>query len=74
MSHNNIVTMDCGCELEACSVSSKRREMKLLIKELKKTFSGSDQNIFHAAENVNLDGIARWTKENKVYTFYDDWE
>ena len=74
MSHNNIVTMDCGCELEACSVSSKRREMKLLIKELKKTFSGSDQNIFHSAENVNLDSIARWTKDGKEYSFYDEWE
>lgn len=74
MSNNDLVTMDCGCELEACRVSSKRREMKLLIKELKKTFSGSDQNIFHAAENVNLDGIARWTKEGKEYSFYDEWE
>jgi tRNA(Ile)-lysidine synthase TilS/MesJ len=74
MESNNIVTMDCGCELQACRVSSKRREMKNLIKSLKKTFSGSDQNIFHAAENVNLDSIARWTKEGKEYSFYDGWD
>jgi len=55
MKDNKIVTMDCGCELEVSGGSTKRNEMKLLIKELKNTFSGSDQNIFHAAENVNLD-------------------
>lgn len=74
MEANNIVTMDCGCELQACRVSSKRREMKNLIKSLKETFSGSDQNIFHAAENVNLDSIARWTKDGKEYSFYDGWD
>lgn len=74
MKANKINTMDCGCELQEYKVSSKRLEMKHLIEDLKKTFSGSDQNIFHAAENVNMDGIARWTKEGKEYSFYDDWD
>lgn len=74
MDSNKLVTMDCGCEMQQCRVSSKRREMKLLIKELKKTFSGSDQNIFHSAENVNLDSIARWTKDGKEHSFYDEWD
>ncbi len=73
MKSSNIETMDCGCEITACSTSSKRYQTKLLIKELVKQSPDIDKNIFRAAENVQLDGIYRWTKNKKEYTQYDDW-
>lgn len=74
MKSNNLDTMNCGCELQACRVSSKRNEVKTLIKNLKLTSEDVDKNIFRAAENVSLDGIVRWKKNDIEYSFYDDYE
>ena len=74
MNSNGIVTMDCGCEITACSTSSKRYRTKLLIEELVKEHKDIDKNIFRAAENVNLDSIYRWVKDGEEYTQYDDWD
>lgn len=74
MKSNGIQTMDCGCELTGCNTASKRYQTKLLIKKLKETSPDIDKNIFRSAENVNLDGIVRYTKDGNEHTFYDDWE
>jgi len=74
MKSNELETMNCGCELQACRVSSKRNEMKQLIKTLKLKSDDIDKNIFRSAENVNLDSIVRWTQNNKEHTIYDDYE
>ena len=74
MKSNGIVTMDCGCEINACSTSSKRYQTKLLIKDLVKQSPDIDKNIFRAAENVQLDSIYRYVKDGKEHTFYDDWD
>ncbi len=74
MKTNNIVTMDCGCEITACNTSSSRYKTKMLIKELVKDSPDIHKNIFRAGENVNLDSIYRYTKDGKEHTFYDDWE
>ena len=73
MKANDIDTMDCGCEIAACNTSSKRRQTKLLIDQLRKEHKDIDKNIFRAAENVNLDSIVRWTKNGEEITFYDDY-
>lgn len=73
MNHHQIETMACGCEISSCDTASKRTETKKLIASLKETFSDIDKNIFRAAENVNLDSIARYTKNGKEYSYYDDY-
>ena len=70
MKENNIETMGCGCEIATCNVSSKRQEIKKLIKEMKLKFNDIDKNIFRSAENVNLDNIARWKKDGKEFSSY----
>lgn len=70
---NNIETMGCGCDLNTCVMSSKRMHTKRLIETLKKEFDDIDKNIFRAAENVNLDSVYRWKKDDQVFTFYDDY-
>ncbi len=74
MKANDISTMDCGCEITVCSTSSKRYEVKQLIKKLKETSQDVDKNIFRATENVNVDKIVSWTYEGKKYNRYIDEE
>lgn len=74
MKSNNLDTMNCGCELQACRISSKRNEMKKLIETLKLNSPDIDKNIFRAAENVNLDNVVRWTQNGKEHSFYDNYK
>jgi tRNA 2-thiocytidine biosynthesis protein TtcA len=70
-SSNGIAAMNCGCVVAAEKTSSKRREMKELIKELKKTNKEVDSGIFNAARNVNMDSILGWQRNGKKYSFLD---
>ena len=70
-SHNGIYAMNCGCIVAAKKTSSKRREMKELIKVLKKTNPEVDQSIFNAARNVNMDCILGWQIDGNKYSFLD---
>ena len=72
MKSNEIETMDCGCEITVCRTSSKRWEVKELIKSLKEKSPDIDKNIFRSAENVNLDGIYRYIKDGKEHFVYED--
>lgn len=74
MSKHDIVTMDCGCEITVCSTSSKRYEIKQLIKQMKEYNPLVDKSIFSAAENVNLDNIYRYTKNGKENILFDEWD
>ena len=71
MKANNIITMDCGCEISVCNTSSKRYEVKQLIAKLRETSPDIDKNIFRALENVNLDKIVSWTQDGKKINRYD---
>lgn len=70
-SSNGIAAMNCGCVVAAKRTSSKRREMKELIKELKKTNKEVDSAIFNAARNVNMDSILGWKKNGLKYSYLD---
>lgn len=69
--NNGLSTMNCGCAVAAGKTSSKRREIKNLIAELKLNFNDVDKSIFKAAENVNIDSILGWEKSGKKYSFLD---
>lgn len=55
-------------------VSSKRDEMKILIKELRKKYDGVDMNIYNSTKNVNLDTLISYVKDGEVHHFMDDYE
>jgi len=65
MKNNQIETMDCGCEIHACSVSSKRQRVKQLIHTLETETDGVEKNIFRSMENVDLDGIIGWVEDKQ---------
>ena len=77
--YNDLTFINCACRFtEGCSLindgTSKRKEMKELIKNLKKTNPNIDQNIFKALENVNLNCILGWHKDNKKHSFLEEYD
>ena len=77
---NDLTFINCACRFtEGCSLiddgTSKRKEIKNLIKELKKENNNVDVNIFTAFTNVNLNCILGYTKNKEKHNFlqwYDD--
>ncbi len=71
MKRHAIETIDCGCPLELEDKTSKRSEVKTLIKTLKQQHPGIDKSIFNATTNVNLDYVVGWEKNKTKYRFDD---
>ncbi len=81
MEKNNLEFIQCACRFTEhytkCNNndgSSKREEMKELIKHLRQVYSNIDMNIFRSAQNVNLDTIISYRKDNKTYHFLDNYD
>ena len=77
--NNELTFINCACRFtEGCSLindgTSKRKEMKELIKNLRKINKNADYNIFKSLDNVNLDCVLG-TKTNGVYkSFLEDYD
>jgi tRNA(Ile)-lysidine synthase TilS/MesJ len=68
---SGIWPLNCACMVAAKKTSSKRYEIKELIKKLKSDFKDVDKSIFSAAQNVNMDAILGWEKDGKKYSYLD---
>lgn len=66
-----ISPMNCGCVVAAQKTSSKRKEIKDMIRELKKNFKDVEKSIFQSAQNVSMDSILGWEEGGKKYSFLD---
>ena len=62
---NGIRPMNCGCTIEAGKTSSKRREVKELLRSLEEQNPGIKQSIFNYMKNINLDYVLGYTRGNK---------
>ena len=76
--HNELTFINCACRFtEGCSLindgTSKRKEMKELIKNMRKTNPCVDQNLFKALENVNMNCVLGWHKDGEKHSFLDDY-
>ena len=78
--YNDLEFIQCACKFtEEYAMSqnpgdgSKREEMKLLIKEMKKNYDKIDINIFNSVQNVNLDTIISYRKGDEYHHFLDDY-
>ncbi|MBZ9607986.1 tRNA 2-thiocytidine biosynthesis protein TtcA [Clostridium estertheticum] len=69
--NSGIWPLNCACMVAAKKIGNKRHEIKDLVKELKKNFSGADKSIFRAAQNVNMDSILGWQKNGENYSYLD---
>ena len=68
--------INCACRFtEGCSLindgTSKRREMKELIKDLRKLNPDIDYNIYKSTTNVNLDCVLGYKDENGKHSFLE---
>ncbi len=70
--HNKINNMNCGCVVAAKQTSSKRKEVKELIKELAKINPNVEKSIFSSSKNVNVDAVLGYKYKNNKKTFLDE--
>ncbi|GKX67007.1 tRNA 2-thiocytidine biosynthesis TtcA family protein [Inconstantimicrobium mannanitabidum] len=66
--------LNCACMIAAEKIGNKRYEIKDLIAELKKTFPDVDKSIFKSAENVSMDSILGWEKDEVKHSFLERFE
>lgn len=78
---NELKFIQCACRFtedthkaEDGIGQSKRQEMKMLIKELKKVNPHIDKHIFRSMENVNIDTVIAYKKNGKKYSFLDTYD
>ena len=76
--YNELTFINCACRFtEGCSLindgTSKRKEMKELIKNMRKTNPNVDLNIFKALENVNMNCILGYKKDGNYTNFLDNY-
>lgn len=76
--HNDLHFIACACSMTEKSVidenASKRKEIKNLIKELKKTNPDIEKSIFNSIHNVCLDTFPGYKSEGKVHSFLERYE
>ena len=70
--YNRLEFIRCACRFtENREDSSKRQEIKLLIKQLKQTNEDIEQNIFNSIHRVNVDTFAGYKQNGKTHSFLE---
>ncbi len=79
--HNNLKFIQCACRFteniethDSGASTSKRQEMKELIKKYKEINPNIDKNIFKSVHNINLRTIIGYHTEEMEYNFLDDYD
>ncbi len=72
--YNQLKFLDCACSFTLKKKESKRSEIKKLLSILRKENPFLDKNIYRSLENVNIDTIISYKKENTTHHFLDDYE
>ena len=77
--YNQLTFIQCACRFTENlnkpdeQVTSKRDEMKSLIKQLRTISPFIDSNIFRSTHSVNLDTMIGWERHHKKYSFLDEY-
>ena len=75
---NNLNFLNCACKFTEKSVidenASKRREMKELIKNLRKVNKDVDYNIFKSLDNINLNCVLGTKLNGEYKSFLSDYD
>ena len=76
---NDLTFINCAFRFtEGCSLvndgTSKRKEVKELIKNLKKVNKNADYNIFKSLDNINLDCVLGTKKHGEYKSFLEDYD
>ena len=75
--YNSLTFLNCACKMTIESTideeKSKRKELKKLINNLRKTNPYIDYNIFKSMENINLNQVLGYKKDQEKYFFLNDY-
>ena len=76
---NNLTFINCACKFTERTANStenisKRKEMKELIKNLRKVNKDIDYNIFKALDNINLNCVLGTKKDGIYKSFLEDYD
>lgn len=71
--YSGLEPLDCACEVAAEKTSSSRFMVKEWIEKMKEFNDVVDINIFHAAENINMDMVLGWKDEDGDHSFMDQY-
>ena len=73
--YNQLKFLNCACKftekVHNKEMESKRKEIKKLIEDLKKVNKNVDHNIFKSVENINLNTVIAYKKDNQLHHFLD---
>lgn len=77
--YNELTFINCACRFtENCTIvddgTSKRKEMKNLVNNLRKTNPSIDNNIFTSMNNINLNCVLGTKKDGKYTSFLDNYD
>lgn len=77
--YNELTFINCACRFtEGCSLindgTSKRKEIKELIKNLRKINKDIDYNIFKSMSNINLNCVLGYREGSEIHSFLDDYD
>lgn len=77
--YNELTFINCACRFtENCSIvddgTSKRKEMKNLVDNLRKINPSIDNNIFTSMNNINLNCVLGTKKNGKYTSFLDNYD
>lgn len=70
---NNLHFINCACHVTEKNNSSKRLEIKNLLKQLREVNPEVDMNIFRSAENVNLQTLISYHIGDEYHHFLDSY-
>lgn len=77
--YNELTFINCACRFtENCTIlddgTSKRKEMKKLVDNLRKINPSIDNNIFTSMNNINLNCVLGTKKDGKYTSFLDNYD
>ncbi|WP_028517290.1 tRNA lysidine(34) synthetase [Ruminococcus flavefaciens] len=72
--YNDLHFIQCACRITKSEGSSKRAEVKQLLKTLREVNPSVDMNIFRSVENVNLQTLISYHRGNEYHHFLDDFD
>ncbi len=73
-SSSGLSPMNCGCVVAAKKTSSKRREIKELIKTMGTSIQNVDKSIFNSTKNIFLDAVIGWREGEEQRSFLDNYD
>ncbi len=76
--YHHLTFLNCACRftenVDKDEDSSKRLEIKEMIRHMRKTNPNVDYNIYKALDNVNLDCVVGYKKDKIYHRFLDDYK